>query len=138
MRVWVGYHPRIGVVIYDPTYQAGTDDTQVRLWDVNKRELKLFERTRVRQSLCSLKAHLIASGLEPLVNSHGIVGQVAKRYFQSQPPRPTEPYARTYWGYDPAWSDYDPEGETKRILDEISEDQDAWARSEEEGWFYED
>ena len=138
MKVWVGYHPRIGVVIFDPTFQAGINQTQVRLWDVKKKQLKLFERTKVHESLLSLKSHLIADGLEPLVSTHGIVGQIAKRYLQSRPPAPVQPYAETDWGGRASWSDYDTEDETKLILDEISEDQDAWARTEEDDWFYED
>jgi len=85
MRIWIGYHDRAGIVIYDPRSQAGIGDPNVRLWMVSDQELKLFSKSAVRPHLISLEKHLLNSGLSPLVQQHGIVRQVAKRYLISHP-----------------------------------------------------
>ena len=138
MRVWVGYHPRIGIVVFDPTYQAGVDQTQVRLWVVEKEELKMFARTKVRENLLSLKSHLMANHLEPLITAHGITSQIAKRYFKFRPSMPTQSRAEAYCGTAPSWDDYDDDGEMDLIRRDMREDENAWARSNEEGWYYEE
>ena len=141
MRIWIGYHDRAGIVIYDPRNQAGIGDPNVRLWMVSDQELKLFSKSAVRPHLISLEKHLLNSGLSPLVQQHGIVRQVAKRYLISHPiskivlPSYSEEFDN--FNYSDAIQDY--EDDERRLLnEEISDDQDAWARSEEEGWFYEE
>jgi hypothetical protein len=138
MRVWVGYHPKIGAVIFDPVLQSEVDTSQVRLWDISRQELKLFHKDTVKQDLRSLQSHLIVMGLQSLVIMHGIVGQVAERYFQHRPVAPTSSHASLYSSVDEDWGDIEPDDERVLLHQELNEEQDAWARSEEEGWFYED
>lgn len=137
MRVWVGYHPNVGILIFDPTLQKELENGLVRLWDVNKSELKIFDKEAVRQKLCSLRSHLAANRLDPLIDNHGIVGQVAKRYLQSRPSLATDYDDQVFDDDEPTWNYADMDQEGALILQEVADDQDAWARSEEEGWFYE-
>ena len=135
MRVWLGFHPSIGIVIYDPARQVDTEASQVRLWNVSQ-EFALFDRGRVRTKLRSFKSYVIAARLEPLLLMHGIGRQVAKRYLANRPPLPS-----AYSDSDdlaPAFAPDDFDSESHLRTEEFMEDQDAWARSEEEGWFYEE
>lgn len=134
MKVWLGFHPSIGIVIYDPARQADAETSQVRLWNLNAQEFALFDRNKVRAKLRSFKSHLIAARLEPFLSMHGIGGQVAKRYLANRPPPPSL-YSDTPY-LEPAFAAADFDSEDNLRIEEIMEDQDAWARSEEEGWFY--
>lgn len=141
MRIWIGYHDRTGIVVYDPRDQFGLDGTNVRLRVVSNHELKLFQKSAVRPHLTSLERHLLTSGLAVLVQQHGIVRQVAKRYLTNHPvhdssSRPDFEESE-YFDYSTAVQDYE-DDEHRLLSEELSEDQDAWARSEEDGWFYEE
>jgi len=69
----------------------------------------------------------------------GIISQVAKQYFQNRPLMPLSHYNEdVYWYDDTLDSNYDPSGELELIYEELADDSNAWARSEEDGWYYED
>ncbi len=141
MRIWIGYHDRTGIVVYDPRDQFGLDGANVRLRVVSNHELKLFQKNAVRPHLTSLESHLINSGLSALVQQHGIVRQVAKRYLTNHPIHDSSSHPdfeeSEYFDYDATIQEYEDE-ERGLLGKELSEDQDAWARSEEDGWFYEE
>lgn len=141
MRIWIGFHGRTGIVVYDPRDQFGLDGTNVRLRVVSNHELKLFQKSAVRPHLTSLEKHLLTSGLSVLVHQHGIVRQVAKRYLTNHPvhdssSRPDFEESE-YFDYSTAFQDYE-DNESRLRSEELSEDQNSWARSEEGGWFYEE
>ena len=139
MRIWVGYHDRIGVVFYDPSNQIGIDSANVLLWVVNNHKLRLFQKSVVRQHLLSLERYLLASGLASLLQQHGIVQQVAKRYLTSHTVYAFNLLSNFKNLASPDQSDalQESEHDEHQLLNiELNEDQDAWARSEEEGWFY--
>lgn len=143
MRIWIGYHDRTGIIIYDPREQIGIDHSNVRLWMVGDQKLKLFQKSAVRPHLASLEKHLLTSGLSPLVQQHGIVRQVAKRYLTTRPihaeslPEYLEESEESDDFYRELLHDYE-DDERRLLSEELSEDQNAWARSEEDGWFYEE
>lgn len=141
MRIWVGYHDHMGIVVYDPRDQIGLDGSNVRLRVIGNHELKLFQKIVVRPHLMSLEKHLLASGLSTLVQQRGIVRQVAKRYLTIHPIQVASSQfdfddAENY-NYGIAIQDYE-DDERRLLMEELSEDQDAWARSREDGWFYEE
>jgi hypothetical protein len=145
MRIWIGYHDRTGIVVYDPRDQVGIDGTNVCLWVVNNQELKFFQKSAVRPHLVSLEKHLLTSGLSALVQQHGIVRQVAKRYLTSHSFHASSSRSAfeesEYFDHSGALQDYEQDyedDERQLFIEELSEDQDAWARSEEDGWFYEE
>lgn len=141
MRIWVGYHDHTGIVVYDPRDQVGLERSNVRLRVIDNHELKLFQKSAVRPHLVPLEKHLLTSGLSALVQQHGIVRQVAKRYLTTYPVQVASSDSDfdelEHFDYSDAIQDY--EDEERRLLsEELSEAQDAWARSEEDGWFYEE
>ena len=141
MRIWVGYHDHMGIVVYDPRDQIGLDATNVRLRVIGNHELRLFQKGAVRPHLVTLEKHLLTSGLSALVQQHGIVRQVAKRYLTSHPVQAAGSHPDfdelENFDYSDAIQDYG-DDERRLLSEELSEDQDAWARSEEDGWFYEE
>ena len=79
MRIWVGYHNHMGIVVCDPRDQMGLDGSNVRLRVIGDHELGLFQKSAVRPHLVSLEEHLLTSGLSVLVQQHGIVSSSAER-----------------------------------------------------------
>ena len=141
MRIWVGYHDHMGIVVYDPRDQMGRDGSNVRLRVIGDHELRLFQKSAVRPHLVSLEKHLLTSGLSVLVQQHGIVRQVAKRYLTSHPFQAASSQSdfdnSEHFDYGDAIQDYE-DDERRLISEELRDYQEAWARSDEDGWFYED
>ena len=136
MNAWVGYHESIGIVIYDPNFQHSIEPNYVRLWDVEKQQLRMFEKERVRRGLVSLAAHLKAGGLGSLESMLRISSQLEAAYFKNPPSRKAMPSGSNYWCVADPWQGQDVDDESALVISEIIEDQYAWAQSEAEGWYY--
>ncbi len=162
MKVWVGFHPNLGIVIFDPTLQDGIPSHCVRLWDVAAQRFRVFQKAILKKRLTSLRAFLLRSQLTPLVITYDVVQQIATAYRAARPQLPKEspkdPVPRLVAG-EATWEELleewadeakewarsekeafrpEPDSDEKLIWEEIASDQVAWARSEEEGWYYTD
>jgi hypothetical protein len=80
MKVWVGYHPNLGIVIFDPTLQNGIPSNRVRLWDVAGQRFRVFQKATLKKRLTSLRALLLRFQLTPLVTTYDVVQQIATAY----------------------------------------------------------
>jgi len=141
MSVWVGFHDQLGIVIYDPERQHGSDANSVRLWLVEREASSFFDKVSVRPHLKALEQHLSESALTSLSAQHNVVQQVAQRYLSLRPPEPKA----TVWAQQCAedsqgWIGFSPpESDEMRLLRaELNEELDAWELSNDSGWFYDD
>jgi hypothetical protein len=136
MKVWVGHHPNLGIVIFDPTLQDGIPSSRVRLWDVAGQRFRVFQKSTLKKRLTSLRAFLLRSQLTPLLTKYDVVRQIATAYWAARPQLPEE------FIFGPAVPEetfrFAPDPDEKLIWEEHADDQEAWARSEEEGWYYKD
>lgn len=63
MKVWLGFHPSIGIVIYDPARQIDIEASQVRLWNVNAQEFaSRFTRAFLRRVQPNMSVNADAQG----------------------------------------------------------------------------
>ncbi|MDP1884881.1 hypothetical protein [Polaromonas sp.] len=133
--IWLGMHRSVGIVVFDPSLQADVESGQVQLWDVDAQQLRVFDRSKTRGLVRPLRRHLIECQLEPLVVMHGVLGQVAKRYLAN---RPTLARSESEEPVEAVVPIEDTDEERRLLIQDFVDEQDAYARSEEDGWFYDD
>lgn len=131
--VWVGFQPAFGVLVYDPDMQTGVEHHHVRLCEARTGNLVLFERERVRGKLQSLRSYLASIGIVASA-AQDAARNVAQTYIASPPQLPVSDWGEPELAL--SHDDYDRDREL--LVKELMDDQDAWARSDEEGWFYEE
>jgi hypothetical protein len=133
--IWLGMHRSVGIVIFDLSLQADVESAQVRLWDVGAQQLRVFDRSKTRGLVRPLRKHLIECQLEPLLVMHGVLGQVANRYLAN---RPTIAHSESEEPVEAMVPIEHTDEERRLLIQDFVDEQDAYARSEEEGWFYDD
>jgi hypothetical protein len=133
--IWLGMHRSVGIVIFDPELQGDLETGQVRLWDVGAQQLRVFDRARTRGMVRPLRQHLIECQLEALLLMHGVLGQVAKRYLAN---RSTVPRSESEQPIEAVMPVDESDEDRRFLIQDFLDEQDAWARSEEDGWFYDD
>ena len=124
-------HGMRGLVIFDPAGQRNLPQDRVRLYVAKENVLYLLYSTHVATHL-----HL------PRSERQAWLGIGAYRAFLNPAldrPNQFEPKQTENW-YEATEMDSpdDQAHEVNSIYQELLEDQEAWARSEEEGWFYDD
>src|SRR5262245_21712254 len=143
MNLWVGYHPVLGVLVFDPDQQGGVPADRVFLWSARSGYAQLYWKEGARRGLMSLRTYLERNGPAALPKDLRSEATVVKGYFESLNSRrqsqPDEPSASA-----DDWPDIGGEiegyseqarGEAE-FLRELGEDADDWYRSSEEGWYY--
>lgn len=143
-KVWVGYSPKLGTVIYDPDlpalpYQQGKlqrlGNDGVVLWLVNPGRREVFDKATAREGLMALRRHLLEppqSMTEEAATSSVIEIDGWYSHCRDEEDRDGQ--------LDYADDVVDEEAEKGRELlnQDMSDDADDWARSDDEGWFYPD
>jgi hypothetical protein len=134
-KVAVLCHPSRGLIICDPAGQKNLPPGKVRLYLAKTNELKVLfadylvhfadpmgdDEKLPTDKQCRLALHCYASFLNPRIRRPEAIDCEL----------PKEPY----YGLDSVEFTDD---ETDVIRRELSEQQEGWARSESEGWFYSD
>jgi hypothetical protein len=133
-QVGVALHEIRGLIVFDPRGQRNLPEGKIRVYCARPNELfVLFEKHAVKHfrlprsekqswlALYGYKAFLNPTLKRPETLDAPPLGQLddEMEYAPLEGAEPESP-------------------EMELIVREISEDQDAWARSEEEGWYYED
>ena len=136
--IWVGFHRKIGIVIFDPTQQLRVPAEAIRLWEVRRSVVRLFDRAASASHIMSLTSFLRSSGLSPKLIAFGAAGMIAREYLANRPDLPSQPPEREPSEPQVFPPSIDMDDEHDLIFQEFFDDQEAWARSEEQGWFYED
>jgi len=132
-QVGVAQHEIRGLIIFDPKGQRNLPEGRVRVYCARPNALfVLYEKHAIKRfglPQSEKQSWLALYGYKAFLNP------TLKRPPTLDAPPPGHPEEMTY----PSFLSFDPEdSESGLIVREMSEDQDAWARSEEEGWYYED
>jgi hypothetical protein len=146
--VCVGYLQGAGLVVLDAATQRGIDEDRVQLWDVAQGRFQVFDASVVREKFIPLADLLKDRTLGPVLSKAGFPGAIVESYLAAFA-QPDEAMMESAAEVDrmepePEYDRYEREedadlgDETELLLDEIYGDQDAWARSDEEGWYYDD
>lgn len=130
-RIGVALHSIRGLVLFDPAGQRNLPSDRVRLYVANENALYLLYSNHVTTHLhlprSEKQAWLGVRAYEAFLNPE------LRRPSQFDP-KPME----GWYGSAEAESPDDQDREMELIHQEVLEDQDAWARSEEDGWFYDE
>jgi hypothetical protein len=148
-RIWVGYHLRFGLVVYDSRMQIWRNDTDVSLYIVEEKSFRLFNKSAVRPRLMPLTRRVKPIKLVETLKQYGGIADIAVRYAEnlaenrselsSQPLSANDLDSSETYSHEVEYEpSYDEEEERRLLTEEMMEAQEAWVRSEDEGWFYED
>jgi hypothetical protein len=130
-HIGVALHGIRGLVLFDPKGQRNLPSDRVRLYVADENVLYLLYSTHVATHL-----HLPRSEKQAwlgVLAYEAFLNPALRRPTQFDP-KPTE----GWYGLTETESPDDQEREVDLIRQEALEDQEAWARSEEDGWFYDD
>lgn len=128
-RIGVTLHSIRGLVLFDPAGQRNLPSNRVRLYVASENALYLLYSNYVTTQLylprSEKQAWLAVRAYKAFLNP------TLRRPNQFDP-KPLE----GWYGSAETESPDDQDGEMELIHQDVLEDQDAWARSEDEGWFY--
>jgi hypothetical protein len=148
-RIWIGYHIHFGLVVYDSRMQIWSDDTDVSLYILEEKRFSLFNKRAVRSLLLSLTRRARPVKLVEALEQYGGVAEIAVLYAEnlgesrnsisSGPLGSADRDIYASYDYEIEYEPSEEEEEERRLLtEEMMEAQEAWARNEDEGWFYEE
>lgn len=89
---------------------------------------RTFQTAVQLRAACSAWEVLLPGNYRPELDSMGRHASPSTDWLEDEAPFPSN------HGYD----DYDDDGEGALLSEELAEDRENWARSDEDGWFYPD
>lgn len=148
-KIWIGYHLRFGLVVYDSRMQIWRNETDVSLYIVAEKSFRSLNKSAVRPRLMPLTRRAKPIKLVEALKQYGSIAEIAVRYAEDLAENRSELSSQPLSAHDLDSSEnysheveyepsYEEEDERRLLTEEMTEAQEAWVRGEDEGWFYED
>ena len=129
--------------------QIWRNETDVSLYIVAEKSFRSFNKSAVRPRLMPLTRRAKPIKLVEALRQYGGIAEIAVRYAEdlaenrselsSQPLSAHDLDSSENYGHEVEYEpSYEEEDERRLLTEEMTEAQEAWVRSEDEGWFYED